>query len=79
VTSIVTTDEEFIVRLPDGGAADRELLRRRYSRDRTVKIGPQFLRIDRRELKEDWIKALTNVLETLGKPEPSPSRERLRA
>jgi transcription-repair coupling factor (superfamily II helicase) len=63
VASIVTTDEEFIVRLPMN--ASREALRRRYSRDPAVKIGPQFVRLDRRELHGEWIPALTGVLDTI--------------
>jgi transcription-repair coupling factor (superfamily II helicase) len=67
VTSIVTTDEEFIVRLPEGGALDREKLRRRFGRDSTVRVGPQFARLDRRSLDGRWVELLTNVLETLAK------------
>jgi transcription-repair coupling factor (superfamily II helicase) len=67
VTSIVTTDEEFIVRLPEGGALDREKLRRRFGRDSTVRVGPQFARLDRRSLDGRWVEMLTNVLETLAK------------
>ncbi|HEU4326068.1 MAG TPA: transcription-repair coupling factor [Roseiflexaceae bacterium] len=66
VSSIVTTDEEFVVRLPDGGLAEREALRRRFARDRAVRIGPQFVRLDRRELRGEWIPAVTGVLETIG-------------
>src|SRR6185436_18470198 len=47
VTSVVTTAEEFIVRLPEGSAADREKLRRRFGRDATVRVGPQFVHLDR--------------------------------
>jgi transcription-repair coupling factor (superfamily II helicase) len=67
VTSIVTTDEEFIIRLPEASAHEREKLRRRFDRDATVRIGPQFARIDRRSLNGKWIEALTNMLETLAK------------
>jgi transcription-repair coupling factor (superfamily II helicase) len=67
VTSIVTTDEEFIIRLPEGSALDREKLRRRFGRDATVRIGPQFARLDRRSLNGKWVDALTGVLETLAK------------
>jgi transcription-repair coupling factor (superfamily II helicase) len=67
VTSIVTTDEEFIIRLPEGGAQDREKLRRRFGRDSTVRVGPQFARLDRRSLDGKWVQALTDVLETLAK------------
>jgi transcription-repair coupling factor (superfamily II helicase) len=67
VTSIVTTDEEFIIRLPEGSAHDREKLRRRFGRDSTVRVGPQFARLDRRSLDGKWVEALTDVLETLAK------------
>ncbi|HJZ45570.1 MAG TPA: transcription-repair coupling factor, partial [Roseiflexaceae bacterium] len=68
VNSIVTTPEEFIVRLPEGGAMDREKLRRRFGRDPSVRVGPQFVRLDRRSLGNGaWVDALTNVLETLAK------------
>ena len=67
VTSIVTTDEEFIIRLPEGSALDREKLRRRFGHDSTVRVGPQFARLDRRPLDGRWVEALTNVLETLAK------------
>jgi transcription-repair coupling factor (superfamily II helicase) len=67
VTSIVTTDEEFIIRLPEGSAQDREKLRRRFGRDSTVRVGPQFARLDRRSLDGKWVEALTDVLETLAK------------
>ncbi|MDZ4717923.1 MAG: transcription-repair coupling factor [Roseiflexaceae bacterium] len=71
VTSIVTTDEEFIVRLPEGGPLDRERLRRRFGRDPHIKVGPQFVRLDRRSLggrgSTEWLAALTGVLETLAK------------
>ncbi len=63
VPSIVTTDDEFIVRLPEASMDHREFLRRRFARDRTVRVGPQFIRLDRRELRGEWIPALTGVLE----------------
>ena len=73
VGSIVTTDEEFIVRLPEGSPLDRDRLRRRFLRDPYVKVGPQFVRLDRRSLNatgpDEWLVALTGVLETLGKTE----------
>jgi transcription-repair coupling factor (superfamily II helicase) len=68
VNSIVTTPEEFIVRLPEGSPMDREKLRRRFGRDPSVRVGPQFVRLDRRSLGEStWLDALTGVLETLAK------------
>ena len=78
VGSIVTTAEEFVVRLPENTPLDRENLRRRFARDRAIRVGPQFLRIDRRELVDDWRIALTGVLETLGK-EKVAQMERLAA
>ncbi|MBS1964325.1 MAG: hypothetical protein JST60_00680, partial [Chloroflexi bacterium SZAS-1] len=69
VTSVVTTAEEFIIRLPEGDALDREKLRRRFGKDTSVRVGPQFVRLDRRALPPDdgWIAPLTSLLETLGK------------
>jgi transcription-repair coupling factor (superfamily II helicase) len=68
VNSIVTTPEEFIVRLPEGSPMDREKLRRRFGRDPSVRVGPQFVRLDRRSLGDgSWLDALTGVLETLAK------------
>jgi transcription-repair coupling factor (superfamily II helicase) len=69
VTSIVTADEEFIVRLPELRPGDRDRLRRRYLRDPAVKIGPQFVRLDRRTFNFNgdtrWIEALSAVLATI--------------
>ncbi|MGQ9892316.1 MAG: transcription-repair coupling factor [Roseiflexus sp.] len=48
VTSIVTTDAEFIVRLPEGNNQARIQLERRFARARGIRIGPQFARLDRR-------------------------------
>jgi transcription-repair coupling factor (superfamily II helicase) len=68
VTSIVSTPEEFILRLPEGDALDREKLRRRFGKDTTLRVGPQFVRLDRRSLGDGkWVDALRNVLETLMK------------
>jgi transcription-repair coupling factor (superfamily II helicase) len=47
---------------------DREKLRRRFGRDPSVRVGPQFVRLDRRSLGDGtWLDALTGVLETLAK------------
>lgn len=71
VISVVTTDEEFIVRLPEGGEAQRARLMRRYAREKGIRIGPQFVRLDRRVYNAGgdgaWIEALCGVLETLGR------------
>ena len=54
--------------MPEGDALDREKLRRRFGKDPNVRVGPQFVRIDRRALNADtWVEALTGVLVTLGK------------
>lgn len=72
VTSVVTTDEEFIVRLPEGVDGQRARLERRFARARGIRIGPQFVRIDRRVHNASgdpaWIEVLCNVLEVLGVP-----------
>nr|MCU0492552.1 DEAD/DEAH box helicase [Chloroflexaceae bacterium] len=65
VTSVITTNEEFVVRLPIVDATTRERLRRRFGRDATVKVGPQFIRLDRRALRDDWVDKLVTVLEVL--------------
>ncbi|MCS6939551.1 MAG: transcription-repair coupling factor, partial [Roseiflexus sp.] len=70
VTSVVTTDEEFIVRLPEGVDGWRARLERRFARARGVRIGPQFVRIDRRVHNAGgdpaWIEVLCDVLGVLG-------------
>jgi transcription-repair coupling factor (superfamily II helicase) len=65
VNSVITNNEEFVVRLPILDAARRERLRRRYLRDTSVKIGPQFVRLDRRALNGNWSEKLIGVLEML--------------
>ncbi len=65
VSSIITTDDEFVVRLPILVAEARERLRRRYGRDASVKIGPQFVRLNRRALATGWSAKLLGLLEVL--------------
>ena len=71
VISVVTTDEEFVVRLPEGGEVQRARLARRYTREKGIRIGPQFVRLDRRVYNAGgdgaWIETLCGVLETLGR------------
>ena len=67
VSSIVTSDEEFIIRLPEGGMAERERLRQRFKHDGAIKIGPQFARLDRRTVRDEWVPALTGILDTLAR------------
>ncbi len=70
VTSVVTTDEEFIVRLPEGADGQRARLERRFARSRGIRIGPQFVRIDRRVHNASgdpaWIEVLCEILGVLG-------------
>ncbi|KAB8142737.1 transcription-repair coupling factor [Chloroflexia bacterium SDU3-3] len=67
VGSIVTTDEEFIIRLPEAGVAERERLRQSLKHDGAVKIGPQFARLDRRTVRDEWVPALSGILETVAR------------
>lgn len=67
VTSVITTDDEFIVRLPLVGNTEHDRLRRRFGRDSSIKIGPQFVRLDRRRLEQNWIEKLIEVLDVLGR------------
>jgi transcription-repair coupling factor (superfamily II helicase) len=66
VSSVVTTSEEFVIRMPILEPAAREKLRRRFGRDTAVKVGPQFIRLDRRVLGDTWSDKLVGVLEILG-------------
>lgn len=65
VTSVVTMSDEFVIRLPIIDASMRDRLRRRFGRDANVKIGPQFIRLDRRSLGNTWSEKLMHVLEVL--------------
>lgn len=65
VSSVVTVGDEFVIRLPIVDQPLRERLRRRYGRDASVKIGPQFVRLDRRALAGAWSDKLMGVLEVL--------------
>ncbi|GAB4435482.1 MAG: transcription-repair coupling factor [Chloroflexi bacterium OHK40] len=65
VSSVTTAGDEFVIRLPILEGPQRERLRRRYSRDASVKVGPQFVRLDRRTLREGWSEKIMGVLEVL--------------
>ena len=65
VTSVTTVGDEFIIRLPILEEQARDRLRRRYGRDTSVKVGPQFIRLDRRILGEKWSEKVMGVLEVL--------------
>jgi transcription-repair coupling factor (superfamily II helicase) len=70
VTSVVTTDAEFIIRLPEGNDQARSRLERRFARARGIRIGPQFVRLDRRVHNAGgdpaWIEVMCDVLAVLG-------------
>jgi transcription-repair coupling factor (superfamily II helicase) len=65
VTSVISTSDEFVVRLPILEPPMREKLRRRFQRDEDIRIGPQFVRLDRRRLGDDWSAKVTDVLALL--------------
>jgi len=65
VSSVVTVGDEFVIRLPIVDQPQRERLRRRFGRDASVRIGPQFVRLDRRALDGTWSDKLMGVLEVL--------------
>ncbi len=79
VSSVVTTAEEFIIRLPALDPRARERLRRRFGRDVTIKVGQQFVRLDRRKLGEAWVEKLIGVLDLLGLDTPVTYTQEIRA
>jgi transcription-repair coupling factor (superfamily II helicase) len=78
VPSIITIDEEFIVRLPPLLPTGHDKLRRQFLRDLAVKVGPQFIRLDRRTVNfqggMQWIEKMYQVLEAVhgALTDPSP-------
>ncbi len=66
VPSVITSENEFIVRLPVLGALERERLKRHFARERGVHVAQQSIRLERRMLKSRWIGVLTDVLEVVG-------------
>jgi transcription-repair coupling factor (superfamily II helicase) len=64
VPSIATGEDEITIRLPANSVIDRTRLQRRFS-DEQVRVGPQFVRINRRTVKERWMDVLRQVLENL--------------
>ncbi|NTV65618.1 MAG: transcription-repair coupling factor, partial [Oscillochloris sp.] len=65
VTSVTTVGDEFIIRLPILEGPGRERLRRRYGRDPSVRVGPQFIRLNRRSIGDGWSEKLMGVLDVL--------------
>ncbi len=70
VNAITTTDDEYLIRLPESAAA-RNRVQRRFGRDRSISIGKQFIRLNRRHLASAWVERLIAVLETLQNPPDS--------
>jgi transcription-repair coupling factor (superfamily II helicase) len=64
VPSIATGEDEIAVRLPQGGARDRSGLLRLM--DEVVRVGPQFVRINRQAAGDGWVDRLREVLTILG-------------
>ncbi len=63
VSSVMTTEDEVLVRLPEG--APRERLTRRFARDAGVSVGAQFARLNRRVLDGSWSERLIELLEVV--------------
>jgi transcription-repair coupling factor (superfamily II helicase) len=64
VPSIATSEDEITIRLPNNPKVDRARLLGMV--DEVVRIGPQFIRINRRAAGDTWVARLREVLETLG-------------
>ncbi len=64
VATIATGEDEITVRLPDEAGRVREALLKVM--DEVVRVGPQFVRIDRRAAGESWVVRLREILEILG-------------
>ncbi|MDQ5853909.1 MAG: transcription-repair coupling factor, partial [Chloroflexota bacterium] len=64
VPSIATSEDEITVRLPESGTRDRGALLKLV--DEVVRVGPQFVRINRRAAGDTWVDRLREVLEALG-------------
>jgi transcription-repair coupling factor (superfamily II helicase) len=64
VPSIATSEDEIAVRLPEDIHRRRDALLKLM--DEVVRVGPQFIRINRRTAGDTWVSRLREVLETLG-------------
>ncbi|MBV9788302.1 MAG: DEAD/DEAH box helicase, partial [Chloroflexi bacterium] len=67
VPSIATSEDEITIRLPSNGFIDRAALQRQFN-DGSVRIGPQFARVNRRVVGPEWAATVRSILETLGRP-----------
>ncbi len=64
VPAIATGEDEITIRLPENPKVDRTRLLKMA--DEAVRVGPQFIRINRRAAGDTWVVRLREVLETLG-------------
>ncbi len=67
VSSIVTSSSEFIIRLPVVDEQQHQRIQRYFGQRRDIRVGPQFVRLDRRATGENWEETLTHILEVLGR------------
>jgi transcription-repair coupling factor (superfamily II helicase) len=65
VPSVVASEQEYIIKLPDVHDELRMRLIRRFQRDNQVRIGPQFVRIMRRAVADEWVSKIIEVLEVI--------------
>jgi transcription-repair coupling factor (superfamily II helicase) len=66
VPSIATSDDEITIRLPGDRVVDRTALQRQFN-DGSVRIGPQFARVNRRIVGAQWADPVRSILEALGR------------
>jgi transcription-repair coupling factor (superfamily II helicase) len=64
IPSIATGEDEIVVRLPQERGRDRSDLLGLM--DEVVRVGPQFVRINRHAAGDTWVDRLREVLTTLG-------------
>jgi len=65
IPSVVASEQEYIIKLPDGHDELRLRLQRRFMRDKHIKIGPQFVRIGRQQAGKEWLNQIIAVLEAV--------------
>jgi transcription-repair coupling factor (superfamily II helicase) len=65
VSSVITTEDEFIVRLPVMSSQQREQLASSFGKDTAIRTGTQFVRLNRRMAGEAWEEKLITILEVL--------------
>jgi transcription-repair coupling factor (superfamily II helicase) len=66
VPSISTSEDEITIRLPGNRFVDRTALQQQF-KDGSVRVGPQFVRVYRRVVGEQWADTVRSILEALGR------------